>query len=98
MTSSSSTPAECANCGASIPRGAKACPECGADERTGWRENEHTRYDGLDLPAHAFDDESDDTQSTGVTRSEPARVNGLPWYWWAVGVVLLILLALSFVV
>ncbi|MBL9199441.1 MAG: zinc ribbon domain-containing protein [Opitutaceae bacterium] len=49
-------PAECANCGASIPRAARACPECGADERSGWRDNEATRYDGLDLPETAFDE------------------------------------------
>ena len=43
-----STPDECAVCGAVIPAGALACPECGADERTGWREQDV--YDGLDLP------------------------------------------------
>lgn len=48
-----SAPEACANCGASIPRGAKSCPECGADEATGWREQ--SIYDGLDLP----DEESD---------------------------------------
>ena len=77
-------PEECANCGAAIPRHAKACPECGADERTGWRENEQTRYDGLDLPEEAFEDES-----RPPTR-KPATVNGLPWYWWVVGAALLI--------
>jgi hypothetical protein len=41
-------PEECANCGAQIQRGARSCPECGADERTGWRET--SIYDGLDLP------------------------------------------------
>ncbi len=50
-------PAECANCGTAIPRAARACPGCGADERTGWRDNDATRYDGLDLPASAFGDE-----------------------------------------
>ena len=49
-------PEECANCGAVIPRGAKACPECGADERTGWRET--SGYDGLDLPDEAWRDDS----------------------------------------
>ena len=79
-------PAECANCGAAIPRGAKACPECGADERTGWRENEHTRYDGLDLPEEAFEDER-------AKRSQPVRrVNGVPWYWWCVGALLVLAL------
>jgi hypothetical protein len=78
----STTPPECANCGASIPRGAKACPECGADERTGWRDT--SIYDGLDLPETAFDDE------TSSSRRRPAAgVNGIAWYWWAVGIVLL---------
>ena len=76
-------PAECANCGASIPRHAKACPECGADERTGWRET--SVYDGLDLPEEAADDES----TGGGRRRRAERVNGVPWYWWCVGVLLL---------
>ena len=44
-------PEECAQCGADIPPRALACPECGADERTGWREQ--SIYDGLDLPDEA---------------------------------------------
>lgn len=83
-------PAECANCGAAIPRHAKACPECGADERTGWRET--SIYDGLDLPETAWRDDPASSRATRETR----RVNGVPWYWWAVGVGLLILIALSF--
>ena len=42
------TPSHCANCGAEIPAKSAACPECGADERMGWREQDI--YDGLDLP------------------------------------------------
>ena len=83
-------PAECANCGAAIPRNAKACPECGADERTGWRET--SVYDDLDLPESAW---SEDEQSeTG--RSTP-RVNGVPWYWWCVGVLLAAMLVLGMI-
>lgn len=81
-------PSECANCGAAIPRHAKACPECGADERTGWRETADTLYDGLDLPAEAFEDDSSGGESA---RPKPvARVNGVPWYRWLVGVLLLL--------
>jgi hypothetical protein len=77
-------PAECAQCGASIPRNAKACLECGADERTGWRET--SIYDGLDLPG---DDEA----------GRPGRktVNGIAWYWWAAGVALALLLGLAMI-
>jgi RNA polymerase subunit RPABC4/transcription elongation factor Spt4 len=42
----------CPNCGAILPANAKACPECGSDENTGWSEN--TYMDGIDLP---FDDD-----------------------------------------
>ncbi len=43
-----SAPPECAQCGEAIPPGAYACPHCGADERTGWRESDY--LDGVDLP------------------------------------------------
>lgn len=42
-------PGDCPVCGDAVPRWAKACPGCGADERSGWDE-ETARYDGLDLP------------------------------------------------
>ena len=38
---------------AEVPPGAKACPECGSDEKTGWSEAAH--YDNLDLPDENFD-------------------------------------------
>jgi len=50
-------PSECPVCGEDVPRGARACPGCGADERSGWNE-EATRYDGLNLPAEAFGNDS----------------------------------------
>jgi uncharacterized membrane protein YvbJ len=37
----------CPNCGEEVPEKAKACPECGSDENTGWSED--TMYDGLGL-------------------------------------------------
>lgn len=50
-------PAECPVCGEPVPPNSRACPHCGADERSGWNEEE-TRYDGLDLPDGAFDETS----------------------------------------
>lgn len=77
-------PDECANCGARIPRGAKSCPECGADERTGWRES--SVYDGLDLPASAFDE--DDEAAEARRRGHESRRSRI---FGAIGIVLLIL-------
>jgi hypothetical protein len=82
-------PPVCAQCGSSIPPRALACPECGADERTGWRES--SVYDGLDLPDSAW---SDDTASEDK-RSQTNRVNGIAWYWWCIAVAVLLFLGLS---
>lgn len=84
-------PEECANCGAAIPRHARACPECGADERTGWRENDATRYDGLDLPDAAFADDSADAPA-----ARPVR-RGIAWYWYLVAALLIASLVLGLV-
>ena len=58
MKSSIPTPSECPVCGEPVPSGARACPNCGADERSGWNDEE-TRYDGVDLP------EADEARSAG---------------------------------
>lgn len=47
-------PEICPICGEDVPRGAVACPECGADHNSGWREEADT-YDSVDLPNGDFD-------------------------------------------
>ena len=79
MPSRRPSPETCANCGAAIPRDARACPECGADERSGWRET--SIYDGLDLPDTGFADVAEP--------SAPRRRYSLAWY----GLAALVLLA-----
>lgn len=44
-------------------------------------------YDGLDLPEAAWRDENEPP-----ARPAASRVNGLAWYWWVAGVVLVVLL------
>jgi hypothetical protein len=81
-------PPECPVCGAAVPPRARACPGCGADERSGWDEEE-TRYDGTDLPDSAFEDEDDP-----APRPAPLR-RGLHPLWWLVAVGLLVLFILG---
>lgn len=80
------SPAECPVCGESVPRGAAACPGCGADERTGWND-EATRHDGLDLPDSAFADE----ETERAARRQHGR--GL-WIIVAVGLTILLIFGL----
>lgn len=88
MPDRAAPPDSCANCGAPIPPRAQACPECGADERTGWRET--SLYDGIDLPAEAWSDDAAD--ATRAPRPSRVSIGGVPWYWWTAGVVLLLCL------
>jgi hypothetical protein len=82
------TPSECPVCGADVPLGAKACPECGADERTGWND-EMTRYDGVDLPDEAFEENS--SVQPRHSREHLTRT-GVPYLTWIVAVGLLAVL------
>jgi hypothetical protein len=91
MADRTAPPSECAQCGAAIPPRALACPECGADERTGWRET--SIYDGLELPDTAWSD--DNAEGSPASRNANRHVNGIPWYWWCVGVALLLFLGLG---
>ena len=70
-----------------MPRAAKACPHCGADEKTGW--SEEARYDDLDLPDESFDYGEFVKREFG--RSGP-RPRGIPWFWWLIALLLSALL------
>ncbi|GEM_PF-351334 len=82
-------PFDCPNCGAEVPAGAAACPECGSDERTGWSEDE-TVYDGtgIEEPKEFSYDEWLKKEGVGRKRFSNKRI-------WIVVVVLLLLAALG---
>jgi hypothetical protein len=67
--------------------GAKACPECGACEKSGWNEEE-SDYDGLDLPTESFDYERFLEDEFG----EPKKKEGLSLMWKITTIVLLVVL------
>ncbi len=88
------TPPEvCPVCGEDdVPRRARACPGCGADERSGW---------GLDADA-AADDGEDPFDYDGFVRGEfggggggRLRPTNLRRRWWIAGVVVFLLVLLS---
>jgi hypothetical protein len=78
------TPEICPNCGADVPPNAKACPECGSCEETGWSESAAT--DGLGLPDEEFD--YDDFVAREFGEGKPKQRSGFR-LWLIVGVLLL---------
>ena len=76
----------CPNCGAELPKKARACPECGSDEKTGW--SERAASDGLDLPDESFDYDDFVKREFGAKEIRP---RGISWWWWLVAVILLII-------
>ena len=63
----SKPPKVCPVCGEAVPRPALACPECGADHRSGWQEDTEP-YDGVDLPDDDFDYQEFVKQEFGSSR------------------------------
>ena len=82
-------PEICPNCGAEIPRKARACPKCGSDEKTGWSEDAHVG--GLGLPDESFDYDEFVKNELGGARVKP---RGLHWFWWLVALLLLVAVVL----
>jgi hypothetical protein len=77
----------CPACGENVPAKAKACPHCGACEKSGWNE-EASAGDGLDLPGDDFDyDKFVAEEFGGSPRLERKQI-----FWKMVAVVVLVLM------
>ena len=77
------TPEVCPVCGEDVPPRALACPECGADHNSGWREDAET-YDGLDLGEEFDYDEF--VRAEFGTSPKPA---GVKLIWWITAILLI---------
>ena len=80
-------PFTCPVCGADVSPNAKACPECGACDKSGWSGDADA--DGLDLPDDEFDYDKFVADEFGGS-PKPA---GMSWLWWVAAVALLLAFA-----
>ena len=84
-------PESCPHCGAEVPPAAKACPECGSDESTGW--SDEAARENLGLPDENFDyDDFVKREFSG----EKLKPRGLHWAWWLVAVFLVLVFLYGF--
>ena len=85
------TPDICPVCGEVVPNKAKACPECGACEETGW--SDEGRADSLGIPSEEFDYE--EYVKREFEGEKPKRKFGAVWF--VTAIVVLILFVWMFV-
>lgn len=85
-------PAVCPVCGEDVPPTALACPECGADHNSGWREDAAT-YDGVNV-----EDDFDYEEFTQREFGSSVKPTGIRPVWWITAIVALALMILYFVV
>jgi hypothetical protein len=85
------TPHVCPNCGADVPRNAKACPAWGSVEKTGW--SEEANADNLGLPDEDFDYDGFVKEEFGAGRAKP---RGTGWFGWVTALLLILLLLFFF--
>jgi hypothetical protein len=84
-------PKRCPVCGEDVPSEALACPECGADHNSGWRENAGV-YDAVDLADEDFNYEEFVGEEFG-SAPKPAHIKTV---WWIVAIVLTVLFAIIY--
>jgi hypothetical protein len=68
----------CPVCGEDVPRTALACPDCGADHTSGWRE------EAVDLPDEDFNYEEFVKQEFGSSRGPAVKR-----IWWITAILLI---------
>jgi len=84
------SPEVCPNCGADVPRNAKSCRECGADETTGWSESANSV--NLNLPDEDFDYGEFMKAEFASRQVKPL---GIHWLWWLTALILVVLFLIS---
>jgi len=86
----------CPHCGHPVPAQARVCPECGADDDTGW--SEEAQADRLGIPSEDFDYHEFVSEEFGPSSAPSSiRPHGISWFWWGMAVLILSLLLLGWV-
>ena len=85
-------PEVCPVCREDVPGDALACPECGADHNSGWRQDADT-YDALDLPNEDFNYDEFVQQEFGSS-PKPGAIKAI---WWITALLIIVALVAIYV-
>lgn len=91
LNSKPKTPEVCPVCGEDVPPRALACPECGADHKSGWREDAGSG--SVDLPDEDFNYDEFVEKEFGNS----AKSLGIKPIWWITAIVVLALTVLTWI-
>jgi len=78
-------PQVCPVCGEEVPPGAVACPACGADHHSGWRDDAGS-CDGVGMPDDEFNYDEFVEQEFGSS-PKPAAIKTL---WWVTAILVIV--------
>jgi hypothetical protein len=87
-----SSPEFCPNCAEAVPPGSLACPSCGSDHESGWKEE--AAYSSAGIPEDD-DFNYDEYLEREFNRSPVPR--GIKPIWWVTALILLALIILGLV-
>ncbi len=77
----------CPHCGATFRGGRPACPECGSDAETGWKDETEVQYQSVELPDEEW----------RMEPGAPAPSSSNRWFWIAAILAILAMLIFVFV-
>lgn len=87
-------PGQCPVCGEWVPKGMAACDDCGACEKSGWKNPDAAQtYGGLDLPDDEFDYNEFVEREFGSPAGAVSGNKHNVWFW--VGIVLVAIMLIG---
>lgn len=83
----------CGNCGTEVKASARSCPECGADDETGWRD----AYDRFhSVPGVDDDFDYDEFVENEFGDKPKLKPKGMKWWVWVTAMLVIVALLLLF--
>ena len=84
----------CPNCGTEVNMNARSCPECGADDETGWKDAYERSHS---VPGVDDDFDYDEFLENEFGEKPKLKPKGMSWWVWVTAILLIIAMLLLFI-